>query len=75
MNRINQYGIEPGVWKHVGTGALQVVTEIVTHQYDNGEMKEVADPVVVYRDLIISAEKHISYSMPLTEFKQKFTKA
>ena len=74
MNRINQFGIEHGVWRHNGTMATQVVTEVITHQYEDGVMKELEDPLVCYRDLQISAEKHVTYSMKLSEFKVKFSK-
>jgi hypothetical protein len=74
MNRINQFGIEPGVWKHSGGKGTIVVSNIVTHLYSNGEMIELEDPQVVYRDLIINADKMVTYSMVLSEFKRKFTK-
>lgn len=74
MNRINSYGIEPGVWKHTGRGGTFVVTNIVTHQYYNGEMIELKEPYVVYRDLITPIDKTIVYSMLLSEFKTKFIK-
>lgn len=52
MNRINEYNVEPGVYKHY-KGGLYVVTDLVTHM-DNvatGKMDPLQDPLVVYRDV------------------------
>ena len=72
MLRINQYNIEPGMYQC--SGIFVVVTELVTH-HNNGELKELEDPLVVYRDLEQKVEKYITYSMKLSEFKNKFKQA
>lgn len=74
VNRINEFDVEPGTWRHLGTGLIQVVTEIITHEFQGGEMKELEDPWVAYRDLQFG-RKHITYSMRLSEFKEKFSRA
>lgn len=72
----NQFGLEPGTYRHKGTGEIMVVSEITNYQYnaENNMMGEVTDPIVTYRDLIPSAEKYITYGMALSVFKEKFIK-
>lgn len=72
MWRKNQFDLEPGPYEHVGTKAIVVVTEIVTHHYDGAEQKQLEDAWVVYRDLQPGQEKYITGSMLMNEFKMKF---
>lgn len=83
MNRINEYNLEPGVYRH-HKGRLYVVTDIVTHM-DNtavGKMEPLPDPLVVYRDLEAPVRRvngrnqsaHQVYARKLSEFNAKFTK-
>ena len=77
MNRINEFNIEPGVYRHY-KGGMYVVTDIVTHM-DNpttGRMEPLQEPLVVYRDLE-AIVKHVNgkprqahqvYARPLSEF-------
>ena len=53
MNRINEYDIEPGTYRHY-KGGYYVVLDIITHMENPaaGKMEAVANPLVVYRDLI-----------------------
>jgi len=77
MNPINEYHLEPGVYKHY-KGTLYVVTELVTHMDGpDGKMQPLEDPLVCYRDLIYIA-KHVAgkpvpmshqvYARPLSTF-------
>lgn len=59
MNRINEFGLEPGVYRHY-KGGLYVVTDVVTHMeavdvtqdaLNMGPMAELPDPLVIYRDV------------------------
>jgi hypothetical protein len=77
MNRINEFGIEPGVYEHYKKG-LYVVTDIITHM-DNpntGKMEAIPDPLVVYRD-VTPVVRHVNgkaqtahqvYARTLSEF-------
>lgn len=71
----NSFGIEPGTWRNVAKGDIVVVTEIQTHHFVGGDLIELPEPEVLYRDLIINVEKHVTYGMNLTEFKLKFARA
>lgn len=73
MNRINNIGVEPGIWQHIGTGENQVVTEIQTHEFVGGAVIVMDDPMVIYRD-VIEANTHIRYGMKKSEFIVKFKK-
>ncbi len=63
--------LAPGTWKHTGTDAVVVVTNVVTHAYADGEMNP-CTPLVVYRDLQTSGVDHIAYAMDIETFKTKF---
>lgn len=80
MHRINEFHLEPGVYRH-HKGNLFVVTNIITHM-DNaeGHMEPLQDPVVVYHDLE-NVVRHVNgraqfahqvYAHPLSQFVQKF---
>lgn len=81
MNRINEFGIEPGVYQH-HKGSLYVVVEIITHMdNEEGKMQALPDPLVVYRDLQ-DPVRHVGgrsqpayqrYALPLSQFREKFT--
>ena len=71
MNEINQFNVCPGTYKHTGSDAAVVVTNIVTHAYADGEMKP-HTPMVVYRDLLSVGKDHVAYMMELETFKTKF---
>lgn len=84
MNRINEFNLEPGVYKH-HKGGLYVVTDVITHM-DNptiGKMESLPDPLVVYRDLKAPVRHvkgrnqtaHQVYARTLSEFNERFTKA
>jgi len=77
MNSINEFNINPGVYRH-HKGGLYVVLDIITHM-DNaakGAMEPLADPLVVYRDLTAlpghvngkPAVPHKRYARTLSEF-------
>lgn len=68
----NQFNIRPGVHQHNGTGTPIVVTDIATHEWNGSEHVKAEDPLVIYRDLVPSAEEYVSYSMKMSEFKVKF---
>lgn len=82
MNRINEFGFEPGVYRH-HRGALYVATDLVTH-LDNattGKMEPLPEPLVVYRDVVPvkrlvhggeRKEFHQVYARKLSEFREKF---
>lgn len=80
MNRINEFNLEPGIYRH-HKGALYVVTDLITHM-DNpkGKMAPLQDPLVVYRDVqaIVrhvkgrSQQAHQVYALPLSSFRTKF---
>lgn len=76
--RINQFNIEPGVYNCQGIRV--VVTNIITHE-DNGELKELSDPYVVFRDLDLKGyngkpgQTHAATMMRMSEFKTKFSKS
>jgi hypothetical protein len=77
MDRINEFNIEPGTYKHY-KGGLYVVTDIITHM-DNastGKMEALQDPLVVYRD-VTRIKRHVNgkpkeahqvYAIKLSEF-------
>lgn len=82
MNLHNEYDLQPGVYRHY-KGGLYVVTDLITHMDNpaNGHMDALADPLVVYRD-IIPLVKHINgknqmahsrYARPLSEFRAMVT--
>jgi hypothetical protein len=60
VNRINEFGLEPGTYKHY-KGGLYVVTDIVTHMENptNNKMAALADPLVIYRD-VVAVVKHVN---------------
>jgi hypothetical protein len=81
MNWKNEFDFEPGTYQHY-KGGIYVVTNIVTHM-DNpeGAMDALADPLVVYRDLI-PIVKHVQgkpmaahqvYARTLSEFTEMVT--
>jgi hypothetical protein len=82
MNYINEYNLEPGVYKHY-KGGLYVVTDLVTHM-DNpatAKMEALPDPLVVYRD-VTPVKRHVKgkpqqahqvYARPLSEFTSMVT--
>lgn len=74
MNRINEFNIEPGVYKN--KGEVYVVTDIITHTFNSDKNLHEALPVplVVYRALNFKTE-HERFSIPLNLFNQHFTKA
>jgi len=79
MNRINEYDIEPGVYRHY-KGGYYVVLDIITHMENQsiGKMEPIANPLVVYRDLTPVAghdikgrpsnDIHKRYARTLSEF-------
>ena len=85
MNRINEYDIEPGVYRHY-KGGLYVVLDIITHMENpaTGKMEQLADPLVLYRDLAPvvghdvkgrpSNDIHKRYARALSEFTEKVNK-
>lgn len=70
----NQFGLEPGTWRNIAQGEIIVVTELQTHQFVGGTVEPLNEPIVLYRDILISAEKHVTYGMILSEFKTKFSR-
>ena len=77
MIRVNQFNIEPGTY-HCQDIRV-VVTNIITHE-DNGELKELSDPWVVFRDLELKGhngkekQQHRATMMRMSEFKTKYHK-
>lgn len=76
MNWINEY-IQPGMYQHY-KGGMYVLVDVITHA-DNvatGQMDKLADPLVVYRDLVPMVEHvngkaitpHKRYMRTLSEF-------
>lgn len=53
MNYINEYDLQPGIYKHY-KGDLYVVIDIITHMENNAinKMELLTDPLVVYRDVV-----------------------
>jgi len=75
MKRINEFKFEPGVYSF--NGILYVVTDVITHTYNAtaGKSEALADPQVIYRDVVPVSNLHRAYSIPLsiakTEFQQQ----
>jgi hypothetical protein len=69
----NQFNVDPGVYVY-GTITI-VVSDIITHRMVDGVEKEMEDPDVVFRVGPLNVEKHIRHTMPLSEFRKKFSKA
>lgn len=73
MLRINQFGLEPGTYNCDG---VRVVVVDIIDRVDNGELKELEDPWVVFRDINeVSKDKHHRTMMKMSEFKSKYHKA
>jgi hypothetical protein len=84
MLRINEYDIEPGVYRHY-KNRLYVVLDIITHMENKqkGKMEAIPDPLVVYRDLIPmdghdvkgkpNKTIHRTYARALSEFNAMVT--
>lgn len=82
MLRINEYNIEPGVYRHY-KGNYYVVTNLVTHMDGpDGKMQKLEDPLVCYRD-VEKLPQHINgkattayeqtYARKLSEFNATVT--
>lgn len=69
MDRINQFGIEPGVYEHEGKKV--VVVNIVTDVYESEGWKKLEDPWVCYRPLD-SVLIHVSTAVRLSVFKVNY---
>lgn len=84
MNRINEYGIEPGAYEHQ-RGGIYVVTDVISHssvQDFKEHLVHLPDPFVVFRDVQAPVKDvngratavHQVYSMPISKFNQQFKK-
>lgn len=73
----NQFSLEPGTYRNKADDAVVVVTELVTHEWRPLQMDqfEREHPLVVYRDLTPKAEKYVTQSMLLNDFREKFVRA
>ena len=73
MLRINEHGIEPGVYKD-DHGFAVVVLDIINHGWnaEKGLQEFLSEPLVIGRDLATNEGKR--YMWPLEVFKLKFTK-
>lgn len=69
MLHINKHGIQ-GVY-HCGDIYI-VVSEIVTQKDEGGNLSELSDPYICYRDLNQKHKDETITMMPLSEFKQKY---
>jgi hypothetical protein len=71
MKWINSY-LQPGVYRHLHTGALVVVTDVITHTWSaTHQLHELApEPLVIWRPLIEPANEHVSNATPLCVFTQ-----
>lgn len=74
MLRINQFYIEPGTYKFKHSDQIVVVSEIVTHEFKDSQQQERSEPLIVYRDLVQSVEKYVTYSMNKSDFQERFIK-
>ena len=76
MWRKNQYQLEPGTYRNKSTDETVVVSELVTHEWRvlQQDHLERVDPLVVYRDLMPSVEKYVTYSLVLSQFNLMFVK-
>jgi len=79
MNRINEFDIEPGVYKENTSEWHVVVLDIVTHHFtihpDNGRLTVDSNVLVLFRELEQRAEQgyqRMTISVP--DFNQKFIK-
>jgi hypothetical protein len=83
MNRINEFNLEPGPYKHY-KGGVYVVTTIITHVENDAskKMEPLADPLVVYHD-VTPVVRHVEgkvqaahqvYARKLSEFKGTVSK-
>jgi hypothetical protein len=71
-----EYGIETGTYKAIEGDKQIVVLDVVNHCWHRSKKlhQAIADPFVVYRDLILISTHHSRMMMRLTEFKQNFIK-
>lgn len=69
MDRINQFGLEPGVYEREGKKV--VVVNIITEVYGDAGYERLEDPWVCYRPLE-SVLIHTSTAVKLSVFKTNF---
>lgn len=68
------FDLERGTYHRKGSDWVVVVSEITTHRHDGLDSVALPDPLVTFRDLIMKNEAYVTYSMTMTEFKEKFQK-